>query len=34
MRFKATTFSVLVLNANGGQIKAKATGSTATCDEF
>jgi hypothetical protein len=31
MRFKATSFSVLVLNAKGGEIKAKATGSTVTC---
>jgi hypothetical protein len=31
MRFKATCFFVLVLNAKGGEIKAKATGSTATC---
>jgi hypothetical protein len=26
IRFKATSFSVLVLNAKGGEIKAKATG--------
>jgi hypothetical protein len=32
MRFKATSFSVLVLNAKGGEIKAKATGSTVTCE--
>ena len=31
MRFKATSFSVLVLNAKGGEIKAKETGSTTTC---
>jgi hypothetical protein len=29
MGLKATKFSVLVLNAKGGEIKAKATGSTA-----
>jgi hypothetical protein len=32
MRFKAASFSVLVLNAKWGEIKAKATGSTATCE--
>jgi hypothetical protein len=31
MKFKATCFSVLVLNAKGGEIMAKATGSTVTC---
>jgi hypothetical protein len=30
--FKATSFSVLVLNAEGGKIKAKATRSTTTCE--
>jgi hypothetical protein len=30
--FEATNFSVLVLNAKGGEIKVKATGSTATCE--
>jgi hypothetical protein len=30
MRFNATSFSVLVLNAKRGEIKAKATLSTAT----
>jgi hypothetical protein len=32
MRFKATTVSVLVLNAKGGEIKANATGSTTTTE--
>jgi hypothetical protein len=32
MRFKVTSFSVLVLNAKGGEIKAKAIGSTTTCE--
>jgi hypothetical protein len=31
MRFKATSFSVLMLNAKVGEIKTKATGSTTTC---
>jgi hypothetical protein len=31
MRFKSSSFSILVLNAKGGEIKVKATGSTATC---
>jgi hypothetical protein len=31
MRFQATSFSVLVLNAKGGEIKANPIGSTATC---
>jgi hypothetical protein len=30
--YEATKFSVLVLNAKGGEIKAKATGSTAICE--
>jgi hypothetical protein len=30
MRFKAASFFVLVLNAKGGEIKAKATRSTTT----
>jgi hypothetical protein len=29
---KATSFYVLVLNAKGREIKAKATGSTTTCE--
>jgi hypothetical protein len=29
---KATSFSVFVLNAKGVEIKAKATGSTTTCE--
>jgi hypothetical protein len=28
MRLKATSFSVLMLNAKGGEVKAKAIGST------
>jgi hypothetical protein len=32
MRFRVTSFSVLVLNAKGGEIKAKAIGSTTTCE--
>jgi hypothetical protein len=32
MRLKATSFSLLVLNAKGGETNAKATGSTATCE--
>jgi hypothetical protein len=31
MRFKATSFSILVLNAKGGEIKLKSTGLTTTC---
>jgi hypothetical protein len=30
--FKATSFSVLVLNAKGGEIKVKATGTATTCE--
>jgi hypothetical protein len=30
--FKATTFSVSVLNAKGGEIKDKATGSITSCE--
>jgi hypothetical protein len=30
--FKATSFSILVLNVKGGEIKAKPIGSTATCE--
>jgi hypothetical protein len=29
---KATSFSILVLNAKGGEIKVKTTGSTTTCE--
>jgi hypothetical protein len=32
MRFKATNFSILVLNAKGEKLKAKATGSTTSCE--
>jgi hypothetical protein len=31
---KATSSFVLVLNATGGEIKAKATGSATTCEFF
>jgi hypothetical protein len=35
MRFlKATSSFVLVLNAKGGEFKAKETGSTTTCEFF
>jgi hypothetical protein len=35
MRFlKATSSSIWVLNAKGGEFKAKATGSTSTCEFF
>jgi hypothetical protein len=30
MRFKATSFFILVLNTKGGEVKAKALGSTST----
>jgi hypothetical protein len=32
MRLKATSFSLLVLNAKEGETNAKATGSTAACE--
>jgi hypothetical protein len=32
MRLQATSFPVLVLSAKGEKIKAKATGSTTTCE--
>jgi hypothetical protein len=32
LRLKATSFSILVVNAKGGEIKTKATRSTTTCE--